>query len=61
METSLRTKQYPLIRQLADRIESVWQQHLDLSPYQIPEDLGYVEGALEGERSTVKLLVKPNP
>ncbi len=54
METSLRSKQYPLIRQLADRIESIWQQHLDLAPYQIPGDLGYVEGALEGERLVIE-------
>jgi phycocyanobilin:ferredoxin oxidoreductase len=43
MGTSLRTNQHPLIRQLADRIENIWQQHLDLYPYQIPADLGYVE------------------
>jgi phycocyanobilin:ferredoxin oxidoreductase len=54
METSLRAKQHSLIRQLADRIESVWQQNLDLSPYQIPADLGYVEGALEGERLVIE-------
>ncbi len=54
METSLRGKQHPLIRQLADRIEGIWQQHLDLSPYQIPADLGYVEGALEGERLVIE-------
>jgi len=54
METSLRTTQHPLIRQLADRIESIWQRHLDLSPYQIPADLGFVEGALEGERLVIE-------
>jgi phycocyanobilin:ferredoxin oxidoreductase len=54
MEISLRAKQHSLIRQLADRIESIWQQHLDLSPYQIPADLGYVEGALEGERLVIE-------
>jgi phycocyanobilin:ferredoxin oxidoreductase len=50
MSTSLRTRQHPLIRQIADRIEQTWQEQLDLSPYQIPHDLGYVEGSLEGER-----------
>ena len=50
MPTSLRARQHPLIQQLADRIESTWQEHLNLSPYQIPHDLGYVEGSLEGER-----------
>jgi phycocyanobilin:ferredoxin oxidoreductase len=54
MRTSLRAKQHPLIRQLADRIEGIWQQELDLAPYLIPEDLGYVEGALEGERLVIE-------
>jgi phycocyanobilin:ferredoxin oxidoreductase len=54
MSTSLRDQQHPLIRQLADRIESTWQEHLTLSPYQIPQDLGYVEGNLEGERLTIE-------
>jgi phycocyanobilin:ferredoxin oxidoreductase len=54
MHTSLRAQQYPLIQQLADRIESTWQQHLDLSPYSIPQDLGYVEGQLDGERLTIE-------
>jgi phycocyanobilin:ferredoxin oxidoreductase len=54
MSTSLRDKQHPLIRQLADRIESTWQSHLTLSPYQIPHDLGYVEGHLEGERLVIE-------
>lgn len=54
MSTSLRDKQHPLIRQLADRIEGTWQEHLTLSPYQIPHDLGYVEGQLEGERLSIE-------
>jgi phycocyanobilin:ferredoxin oxidoreductase len=54
MSTSLRAKQHPLIRQLADRIESTWQEHLSLSAYQIPHDLGYVEGSLEGERLVIE-------
>ena len=45
---------HPLIRQLADTIISYWQQYLDLSPYQLPEGLGYVEGKLEGERLTIE-------
>lgn len=52
--SSLREQQHPMIRQLADIIESVWQQHLDLSPYQLPEDLGYIEGRLEGERLVIE-------
>ncbi len=54
METSLRDKQHPLIRQLADRIEGIWHKYLDLDPYQIPADLGFVEGALEGERLVIE-------
>jgi phycocyanobilin:ferredoxin oxidoreductase len=54
MSISLRNKQHPLIRQLADRIERTWQESLDLSPYQIPHDLGYVEGSLEGERLVIE-------
>jgi phycocyanobilin:ferredoxin oxidoreductase len=51
---SLRNQQHPMIRGLADSIETAWRQHLDLSPYQLPEDLGYVEGRLEGERLTIE-------
>ncbi len=51
---SLRDQQHPMIRALADRIEATWQQHLDLSPYHLPEDLGYIEGRLEGERLTIE-------
>ena len=54
MSTSLRDKQHPLIRKLADRIEDTWQKHLELSPYQIPHDLGYVQGSLEGERLVIE-------
>jgi phycocyanobilin:ferredoxin oxidoreductase len=52
--TSLRAKQHPLIQQLADRIEGTWQELLELSPYQIPGDLGYVEGSLEGQRLVIE-------
>lgn len=51
---SLRSQQYPLIRDLADCIESVWQRYLDLSPYPMPRELGYVEGKLEGEKLTIE-------
>lgn len=51
---SLREQQHPLIRQLADTIESAWQQHLDLSPYPFPAELGYVEGRLEGEKLVIE-------
>ncbi|MBD2100624.1 phycocyanobilin:ferredoxin oxidoreductase [Leptolyngbya sp. FACHB-261] len=52
---SIRGTQHPLINQLADRIEVLWQQYLpDLAPYSLPEDLGYVEGRLEGERLMIE-------
>lgn len=54
MQTSLRSRQNPLICQLADCIEEVWQNHLDLSPFCVPDDLGYVEGSLEGERLVIE-------
>jgi phycocyanobilin:ferredoxin oxidoreductase len=54
MEVSLRSRQHSLIRKLADCIESVWHQYLELSPYSVPEDLGYIEGNLEGERLIIE-------
>jgi phycocyanobilin:ferredoxin oxidoreductase len=61
MAGSLRARQHPLIRQLADRIDSIWHQYLDLSPYQIPHDLGFIEGALEGERLVIENLCYQTP
>lgn len=52
--TSIRQQQHPMIRQLADTIETIWHQTLDLSPYTLPDDLGYVEGRLEGERLVIE-------
>ena len=54
MHASIRTQQHSLIRQLADVIEETWHQYLDLSPYSVPADLGYIEGSLEGERLTIE-------
>jgi phycocyanobilin:ferredoxin oxidoreductase len=54
MQPSLRSQQQPLIQKLADCIEAIWRTNLDLSPYQVPEDLGYVEGSLEGERLVIE-------
>jgi phycocyanobilin:ferredoxin oxidoreductase len=51
---SIRSHQHPLIHRLANCIETTWQQHLDLSPYPVPSDLGYVEGSLEGERLVIE-------
>ncbi|QZZ22309.1 phycocyanobilin:ferredoxin oxidoreductase [Leptothermofonsia sichuanensis E412] len=53
-KASLREQQQPLIRKLADCIEDIWQRHLDLSPYVVPEGLGYVEGNLEGDRLVIE-------
>lgn len=51
---SLHLHQHPLIVRLAEAIETVWNQHLDLSPYPLPAELGYVEGRLEGEKLTIE-------
>lgn len=51
---SIRLQQHPTICALADRIESVWQRYLDLAPYDLPEDLGYVEGRMEGEKLIIE-------
>ncbi|MGK7871995.1 MAG: phycocyanobilin:ferredoxin oxidoreductase [Xenococcaceae cyanobacterium] len=54
LQSSLRERQHLLIRQLADCIESHWKQYLTLSPYTIPQDMGYVEGSLEGEKLIIE-------
>lgn len=51
--SSICQHQHPLVRHLADGIEAIWQQ-LDLSPYYLPHDLGYVEGKLEGEKLVIE-------
>lgn len=51
---ALRDQQHPMIRNLANQIEALWQTHLDLAAYSLPEDLGLVEGRLEGERLTIE-------
>lgn len=43
----------PMIQQLALVIAASWQS-LPLKPYQLPEDLGYVEGRLEGEKLVIE-------
>ncbi len=52
--SSLRDRLHPTIAALSDVIKQVWQTELTLEPYQMPEDLGYVEGMLEGERLTIE-------
>jgi phycocyanobilin:ferredoxin oxidoreductase len=54
IKMSLRNQQHPLIHRLANCIEEVWRDYLELSPYQVPEDLGYIEGSLEGEKLVIE-------
>jgi phycocyanobilin:ferredoxin oxidoreductase len=54
MTTSIRDQLHPLIQRLAEVIEAQWQKHLDLEPYYLPDDLGYVEGRLEGEKLIIQ-------
>ena len=53
-QTSLRQEQHPLIRSLASAIAESWETHLNLEPYDLPEELGYVEGKLEGEKLRIE-------
>ncbi len=60
-KSSLRSQQHPLICQLADVIEASWHKYLDLSPYPMPAELGYVEGKLEGEKLVIENLCYQTP
>ncbi|AFZ46429.1 phycocyanobilin:ferredoxin oxidoreductase [Cyanobacterium stanieri PCC 7202] len=53
-KSDLKERLHPLINQLGDSIVDTWRSHLDLSPFELPEELGYVEGKLEGERLTIQ-------
>jgi phycocyanobilin:ferredoxin oxidoreductase len=53
-KSSIRQDLHPLIHQLADSIVNHWQQYLDLSPYHLPEEFGYIEGRLDGERLVIE-------
>ncbi|TVQ56640.1 MAG: phycocyanobilin:ferredoxin oxidoreductase, partial [Spirulina sp. DLM2.Bin59] len=50
----LASELHPLIERLANCILTVWHEQLELSPYPLPEELGYVEGKLEGERLRIE-------
>lgn len=54
LKYSFRKRQHYLIQELANRIEEHWKRHLDLFPYQISDDLGYVEGNLEEEKLIIE-------
>ena len=53
-ENSLRQRQHPLIQKLANCIEEQWMGSLNLDSYDIPQDLGYVEGNLEEEKLIIE-------
>ncbi len=53
-KSDLKKRLHPLINQLGEEIVAIWRSHLTLSPFQLPEELGYVEGKLEGERLTIQ-------
>ena len=57
----LRKELNPLIGVMAKTIESCWEKYLELSPYELPEGLGYVEGRLEGEKLTIQNLCYQTP
>lgn len=44
---------HPLVSSLADLLVSTWGAYLQLEPYHLPADLGFVEGQLEGDRLTI--------
>jgi len=50
----LSSQLHPLMGQLAHSIIDSWQNHLELKPYLLPADLGYVEGKLEGEKLVIE-------
>jgi phycocyanobilin:ferredoxin oxidoreductase len=61
-ERRLRRVQHPLIQRLAEGIERTWQTELhDLAPFHLPEDLGYIEGKLEGERVVIENVCHQSP
>ncbi len=51
---SLSTSLHPVIGRLADHIEATWQRSFSLKTYDMPADLGYIEGHLEGDRLTIE-------
>ncbi len=53
-KSSLRERQHSLIQQLANWIEEQWTRQFNLSSYDIPENLGYVEGNLEEEKLIIE-------
>jgi phycocyanobilin:ferredoxin oxidoreductase len=52
--SSIRMQMHPTLQQLAAQLDSIWHRYLDLTPYPLPEDLGYVEGRMEGEKLIIE-------
>ncbi len=61
VKSSIRQHQHSAICDLADIIEVTWQRYLALSPYHLPNDLGYVESRLEGERLVIENVCYQTP
>ncbi|MEM9534650.1 MAG: phycocyanobilin:ferredoxin oxidoreductase [Cyanobacteria bacterium P01_E01_bin.45] len=41
-------KKHSLVQHLADGIQTIWKTELYLSPFSVPEELGYIEGQIDG-------------
>lgn len=44
---------HPVIAQLSRDLTQIWTDHLNLRPYVMPEDFGFVEGKLEGQKLVI--------
>ncbi|BAC90530.1 phycocyanobilin:ferredoxin oxidoreductase [Gloeobacter violaceus] len=53
MEAKTVKPRHPLVSRLAELLVSTWGEYLQLEPYHLPADLGFVEGQLEGDRLTI--------
>jgi phycocyanobilin:ferredoxin oxidoreductase len=60
-QPKIREQLHPLIRQWAERIEKTWQKFLQLSPYQLPDEFGHIEGRLEGQKLVIENLCYQTP
>ncbi len=61
VKPSIRQQQHSVICELADIIETTWQRYLALSLHHLPNDLGHVEGRLEGERLVIENVCYQTP
>mmetsp|Transcript_39704 Transcript_39704/g.97590 ORF Transcript_39704/g.97590 Transcript_39704/m.97590 type:complete len:338 (+) Transcript_39704:83-1096(+) len=51
---SVRNSLYPMMKDLADGIDRVLGEKLELSPFQLPEDMQTVEGMMESGRCVIE-------